>query len=81
MQSWPIQDAKSRFSELIDKAITQGAQQITRHGKNVAVILANEDYEKITSTQGDFVQMLLNAPRGEALQIERSQEAIRELEL
>lgn len=81
MQTWPIQDAKSRFSELIDKAISQGAQQITRHGKEVALVIANKDYEQLANSDNSLIQTLLNAPRGEELDIARSKEPVRELDL
>ena len=38
--TWPVQDAKNRFSELIDLARTQGDQLVTRHGKPVAMVVA-----------------------------------------
>ena len=39
---WQVQEAKSRFSELIDRAIEQGPQVVTRHGKAVVRIVAVE---------------------------------------
>jgi len=40
MNLWPVQEAKSRFSELIDQSLTEGAQVITRHGLATAVVLS-----------------------------------------
>ena len=38
--TWQVQEAKNRFSELIDLARTQGEQVVTRHGKPVAMVVA-----------------------------------------
>ncbi|MGA8515591.1 MAG: type II toxin-antitoxin system Phd/YefM family antitoxin [Burkholderiaceae bacterium] len=38
--TWQVQEAKNRFSELIDLARTQGDQVVTRHGKPVAMVVA-----------------------------------------
>jgi prevent-host-death family protein len=81
MQTWQIQEAKSHFSEVVDLAITQGAQRVTRRGKEVAVILSLKDYERISGKKNNLLNMLLNAPKGEALNLERSAEPVRELVL
>jgi antitoxin Phd len=39
VNSWPVQDAKSRFSELIDQSLTDGPQVVTRHGRATAVVI------------------------------------------
>jgi antitoxin Phd len=39
MQSWPVQDAKARFSELLETSLTQGPQVVTKHGKAAAVLV------------------------------------------
>jgi prevent-host-death family protein len=81
MQTWQIQQAKSHFSEVIDLAITQGAQRVTRHGNEVAVILSLKDYEQISGKNNNLLDTLLNAPKGEDLDIVRSNESMRELAL
>ena len=45
--SWPVQDAKQRFSSLVEAARTDGPQVVTRHGREVAVVLSMEDYRAI----------------------------------
>lgn len=81
MQSWQIQEAKSHFSQVIDLAITQGAQLVTRRGNEVAVVLSLKDYELISGKKNNLLNTLLNAPKGEELNISRSNESIRELPL
>ncbi len=41
---WQLQEAKNKFSEVIDEAVRSGPQVITRHGVQVAVILSFEQY-------------------------------------
>ena len=45
---WPLQTAKARFSELFRKARTEGAQLITRRGKEGVVILPVEQFEQLS---------------------------------
>ena len=39
MQTWPVQDAKARFSEMLDTSLAEGPQVVTRHGKATAVLV------------------------------------------
>lgn len=80
-QKWQIQEAKSKFSQVIDSAISQGAQYVTRRGHKVAVILSVEDYESMKNANNNLLDTLLNAPKGEALIIDRPDEIIRDIEL
>ena len=80
--SWQVQEAKSRFSELIGLSLTQGPQTITRHGRAVAQIVAigtsaidqhgTQKTAKAAIASSDegqidaFTSHLLNAPSQEA---------------
>jgi prevent-host-death family protein len=48
MQKWPVQDAKNQFSRVVELAATNGPQTITRHGKPVAVVVAVDEFRKMT---------------------------------
>ena len=65
---WQVQEAKNRFSEVIDRALSDGPQVVTRHGKVVVrVVAAGADSEdsKLAQVSSDgFLQYLLAAPRG-----------------
>ncbi len=80
MQTWQLQQAKSRFSEVIDLALTEGAQMVTRRGKEEVVLLSAIEYHNLTNSKS-VKQLLKNAPRGEELDIARSQESVREITL
>ena len=43
---WQLQEAKSRFSEVVEQAIKHGAQTVTKHGRPAVVIISAEEYER-----------------------------------
>ncbi|WP_460540438.1 type II toxin-antitoxin system Phd/YefM family antitoxin [Glycomyces halotolerans] len=58
---WQVQDAKKRFSELIRASKTDGAQFITRHGEEEAVMLSVEDYRRLAGVPS-FKELLREPP-------------------
>jgi antitoxin Phd len=46
-RSWQLQEAKSKFSEVIDEALNEGPQVITRRGVETAVVLSFSDYRQL----------------------------------
>lgn len=81
MRDWPVKDAKSRFSELVELAETEGPQTITRHGRARAVILSVEDYRNLEAAKPDFKEYLLSGPKVEEFDIDRPRDLGRDLEL
>ena len=81
MHTWQLQEAKSRFSEVVDLTLKEGPQLVTRRGKEAVVILAAKDYRRLSGQTTNLIDCLLNAPRGEPLVFDRSQEPIRDLVL
>jgi antitoxin Phd len=47
MTRWQLQDAKSRFSELIDDTLEKGPQVVTRRGVDTAVVVSIEEWRKL----------------------------------
>jgi len=47
MAKWQLQDAKSRFSQLIDETLEKGPQVVTRRGIDTAVIVSIEEWQKL----------------------------------
>lgn len=59
MNTWPVQDAMGRFSEMLDKCLREGPQFITRRGCKVAVLISAADWEAATARhQSDFKSRL-----------------------
>ncbi len=72
MNLWQLQEAKSRFSELVERTLREGAQIVTRRGKKVVVLLPYEEYRRLTAPQRNLVQFLLELLLvGAELEIER----------
>lgn len=59
--AWQLQDAKQRFSRLVDSARTDGPQVVTRHGREVAVVLSIEDYRRLRGADGGGDSLLEGA--------------------
>ena len=79
---WQLQDAKSRFSELVDKALHDGDQIVTRRGKKAVVVMPYDRYEKITSKGNNLADYLLAYPfGGSELPLERDKSTGRDIEI
>lgn len=64
--TWQVQEAKSHFSELMDRALRNGPQVITRHGKPVVKVVAVDAQAsgaESTDEKPDWLDFLLNAPK------------------
>ncbi len=61
--------------------LKEGLQLVTLHGEDAIVIMAATDYRRLTGQTPTLMDCLLNAPRGEALILERATEDIRDLTL
>lgn len=81
VHSWQLQEAKSRFSEVVDLSIKEGPQLVTRRGEEAVVILAAADFRRLTGQTPRLMECLLNAPRGKPLALERSPEPVRRIDL
>ena len=81
MALWQVQEAKTRLSEVIEEAQDKGPQIITRHGAERAVVLSMDDYRALTAHQPDLKAYLLGGPKLDSFEIERDQDAGREIEL
>ena len=63
---WTLQDAKNRFSAVVDAAMAGQPQQVTRRGKPAVVVLSVAEYDRMRQAAGDrrgsFLQHLLEFP-------------------
>lgn len=80
MHTWQLQEAKSRFSELVSRSLTEGPQLVTRRGEDAVIVLSAPDYQRLVNAQS-LLAVLNAAPRGEPLEITRTSEPVRELVL
>jgi antitoxin Phd len=80
MKTWPLQEAKAKFSALVDESIASGAQMVTRHGEPAVVIIPIKEYERMSSKKESLASFFSGAPRVE-LNIERSRDEGRIVDL
>ena len=57
--SWPLQDAKARFSELVKRAREQGPQHVSIRGEPTVVVVSEEDFTRLTSPRRSLVDHIL----------------------
>jgi len=79
IRTWQLQEAKSKFSQVVDEALTQGPQVITRHGVEVAIVLSYEEYRKVMKSQQKLSEFFRESPlSGINLDLSRDTSEIRE---
>jgi len=76
MKSWPVQDARARFSELLDSCLAEGPQMVTRRGTETAVLVPATQWREMQAAALPTLKALLlaDAARTEDLVPERSHE-------
>ena len=59
---WQLQEAKNRFSEVVQRARREGPQVVTLRGERTAVVLSAEDYDRLVAARPSLVDHLLAGP-------------------
>ena len=84
MTEWPLQDAKNRFSALVNAALAGEPQHVTRRGEPAVVVLAVDEYERLRRMERadapTFAELLLEIPQDDE-EFERLSVPARQLEL
>lgn len=67
MKSWAVQDAKARFSELLDACLHEGPQMVTRRGAEAAVLVPIVEWRRLRQSAAPTLKALLlsDAARGD----------------
>jgi prevent-host-death family protein len=79
---WAVAEAKARFSEVIDRVLSQGPQTITRKGKKTVVMVSADEWARRTRRSGNLAEFFAASPlRGSRLEVERAQDGPREITL
>ena len=61
-KQWPVQDAKARFSELLEDAVARGPQIVTKRGVETAVLLPIEQWRRLERmARPDLKDLLLTS--------------------
>lgn len=64
--AWPLADAKARLSELIDKVEREGPQVISKHGREVAVVVPIDEWRRRNARQGSLAEFFADSPLRDA---------------
>ena len=80
--SWQLQNAKNKFSNLVDKAQHNGPQVVTKHGKDAVVVLSIDEYKKLIKPKTSLLKFFQNSPLSKInLDITRNKDLPRDIEL
>lgn len=80
--TWTVAEAKAKFSELLDKANSEGPQKITKHGRTTAVVVAAEEWDRKAERRGNLAEFLASSPlRRSGFKIKRLPMRLRKVEL
>jgi len=80
--SWTIAEAKAKFSEVVEKARSEGPQTITRHGHDAVVVVAAEEWERKSKRSGNLAEFFAASPlRGSGIKVSRRKERPRKVDL
>jgi antitoxin Phd len=66
MKIWPVQEAKARFSELLETCVREGPQLVTKRGAETAVLVPVEDWRRLQRSAGPTLKDLLLADKPKA---------------
>ena len=59
MKSWPVQDAKARFSELLETCLKEGPQLVTKRGAETAVLVPLPEWRRMSRAARPSLKELL----------------------
>ena len=75
---WTVAQAKAKLSEVIESALKEGPQTITRNGRRTAVVVDAEEWERKTQRSGTLADFFKASPlRGSGLKVRRSRDRLR----
>jgi antitoxin Phd len=78
MRTWPLQEARNHLRDVIDSALDQGPQRITRHGKQAVIVVSEDEWNRQTGARRSFGDLLADTPlTAEDLPPRRATSAIR----
>lgn len=82
MHAWQVQDAKARFSELLRSVTREGPQAITVRGRTAAVVISQEDYERLRGRKPSLTEFMRTSPlAGAGIEVERDGSLPRDADL
>jgi prevent-host-death family protein len=78
---WTLTEAKNRFSEVVKRALSEGPQRISRRGDDAVVVVAQDEYDRLTGARPDFKKLLFEGPDFDQLDLARDRTPLRDAAL
>ncbi|MCB0244680.1 MAG: type II toxin-antitoxin system Phd/YefM family antitoxin [Anaerolineae bacterium] len=76
---WQLQEAKNKFSQVVDEALAHGPQVVTRHGVETVVIISYDEFRKRQASQQTLSQFFRESPLADSeINLERDKSMSRE---
>lgn len=81
-KTWQLQEAKNKFSEVVERAIQEGPQTVSRRGEDAVVILSCADYDRLQGGKKNMLEFFRQSPLvGVELDWERPRDLPRDFSL
>ncbi len=81
-KEWQVQEAKAKFSQLLNEADANGYQTITKNGDPVAYLVSKDEFDQYIKPKKSLLEVIDEYPYPEIdIEIERSKDPIRDIEL
>ena len=83
IHTWQLQEAKNKFSRVVENAVNDGPQIITKRGVEVAIVLSYAEYQKMIASRGKLTTFFRDSPLvGVEMELDRDKsEARKDMEL
>jgi prevent-host-death family protein len=80
--TWQMQEAKARLSEVVKRAESEGPQDITLHGRSVAVVVSRETFERLAGRGQSLIEFMRRSPLYglDEIEFQRDRSGVREIE-
>ena len=79
---WQLQEAKNKFSQLVETAQQKGPQIVTKHGKKAVVVLSINEYKRLTKPKTTLVDFFKHSPLAdEQIDLSRNKDFSRDFDL
>ena len=62
IQTWQLQEAKNKFSRVVENAVSRGPQIITKRGVEVAIVISYAEYQKLLVSRGPLSEFFRHSP-------------------
>jgi prevent-host-death family protein len=62
IKAWQLQEAKSKFSQVVEEAVPSGPQVITKRGVEAAVVISYEEYQQMLASRGSLSDFFRRSP-------------------